>query len=161
MLTKSNRVKARELVLELMEGRQPDIAIQLPYLPPAQPNAGYQGSNLNVIRAKIRQIKAQCRKDVTARLLEAGWVDGTPPFQQAVVLVTFWLPTRGRRDHDNLVAAMKPIFDALHPDEDHPDGVLVDDNLGVIGIPFYDYDVRPGLTRTIIEIWDTSPERLL
>jgi hypothetical protein len=56
---------------------------------------------------------------------------------------------------------MKPIFDALHPDEDHPDGVLVDDNLGVIGIPFYDYDVRPGLTRTIIEIWDTSPERLL
>jgi hypothetical protein len=77
-MIKRKEIRRRDLVLHLVGYRDPDVTIQLPYLPPAQPNAGYQGSNLNVIRAKIRQIKAQCRKDVTARLLESGWVKGAP-----------------------------------------------------------------------------------
>lgn len=151
----------RELVLTLMGGREPVYTIRLPYLPPAQPNASYKGTNPWVMAAIRRKLKERCRQDVTALLLEEGWQKGTPPFKTAEILVTFYLPSRIKRDHDNLVAAMKPIYDALHPDEENPDGVILDDHLGIIGIPLYDWVYRPGLSQTVIEIWDTTPPGLM
>ena len=155
-------MKRREIMMQMM-GREPDQTLRLPYLPPRTLNESYQGSNIHALAAKRRKIKEQCVNDTTALLHESGWRKGTPPMTGAELLVTFILPDRRTHDHDNLIAGMKPIFDALHPDrkEGRLDGLLVDDGLAVIGIPLYDYEIRPGVRETVIEVWDTTPERLM
>ena len=86
--------------------------------------------------------------------LPEGW-----PMRLATVQVEFrfpgrvWRPEIGeggkmRRDADNYTPRMKPVFDALVAH-----GVLIDDNIDVIGWPHYShmYTTPKGITITIIE----------
>lgn len=155
-------MRKRDIVVQIIGGRDPDWRIEVPYLPPSQPNQIHAGTNVHAMRAVRAKHKRQAIQDVYALLVEQGWTIGPPTIRRAEVAVTFILPTNAKRDHDNLVAGCKPLFDALHPERnrdperDRPTGLLIDDNLGVIGIPWYDYEVRPGVSATLIEIWDTT-----
>lgn len=159
----------RDLFLEhVVDGRSPDWVVELPYLPPRQPNDRYAGSNPHAVAARNRQIQEQCNNDVYVSLNRQGWNRNAPRITRAELFITFVLPNHNQRDHDNLIAGMKPVLDALHPyrhPKDHsksrPDGLLVDDHLGIVGIPWYDHEVRTGVEEIVIEVWDCTPERLV
>lgn len=118
------------------------LTITLPYLPPDSysPNSrvswqekrGKRGDNNRVL------------DDVRMLVWEAKW-DGIT-FPAAHCVVTFHLPTKHKRDHDNLIARAKPIWDALVKLE-----VLADDSIDTIGWPTYRH-IYSKPEQTVIEI---------
>lgn len=118
------------------------LRIELPWLPPASysPNsrAGWQE------KRGPRGDNNKVQDDVRVLVLEAGW-DGEV-FPAARCWATFHLPTRAKRDHDNLVARTVPIWNALVRL-----GVLADDSIAVIGFPQYG-QIYSKPAKTVIEI---------
>jgi len=99
----------------------------LPYLPPEShsPNS----------RAHFRvkgEASRSVRDDIRVLIREAGW--GGERWPAANCWVVFHLPTKHRRDPDNLTARMVPVWNALVRE-----GLLVDDNIDVIGWPVYSH----------------------
>ncbi len=105
-----------------------------------------------------REAREQALNDVGVALNQSGWDHKT--LETAKVTVTFYLPTRGKRDHGGLVERMKPIWDALtvpsylKSGEISKDGygVLRDDDLACIGWPTYSHEYRPRNPGTLIEV---------
>ena len=104
------------------------ITITLPYLPPPE-----FSRNSREFWATLNRVRDRTSDDVKALLLEAGW-QPSQPMSRAQIMVEFVLPNRKRRDHDNLITAMKPCWDALVQHQ-----VIKDDCLSCIGIPTYRY----------------------
>ncbi|NIR13700.1 MAG: hypothetical protein GWN86_07020 [Desulfobacterales bacterium] len=121
------------------------LRIIFPYLPPAS----FSGNDRRGFYARRgKKGDAQVIKnDLIGLLEEAGW--NHKPIQFPEVRVTFVLDGR-RRDHDNMVARMKPIWDGLVSL-----GVLVDDSLRMLGWPEYrDRKKKKGEDmHTILELW--------
>ena len=117
------------------------LTIVLDALPPAElsPNAGKK-QNIH----KINRITQQAQSDTIALVREQ--IPRGTPLEQATVTVTFVVPTRGRRDLDNLIAAAKPYQDGLVKA-----GVIVDDNSGVIKTN-WSIEYQKGRSATIIQV---------
>lgn len=116
------------------------LRIELP-LPPKElsPNAGKK-QNVH----KINRITQKAQSDTIALVREQ--IPRGTPLEHATVRVTFVVPTRGRRDKDNLIAAAKPYQDGLVKA-----GVIVDDSEGVI-TNVWDIVYKKGTKMTIIEV---------
>lgn len=76
-----------------------------------------------------------------------------PPMRRVDIEVEFIVPTKGRRDRDNLISSIKPCTDGIVSA-----GVLVDDSDDVIN------DLRfprprhvPGVTATVYRITELDP----
>ena len=94
----------------------------------------------------LNRVKDQVVSDIAGLLLETGWKPGIP-WTKGHVTVEFVLPDRKRRDHDNLVTSMKPLYDALVTN-----GVLKDDDLDCIGVPIYTWRYEKGVSATEITV---------
>ena len=119
-----------------------NLRIELPYLPPDSYSPNNRGS-----WAEKRGRKGdnnRVSEDVWALVIEAGW-DGEP-LKAARCWMTFHIPTRHKRDPDNMVAKTKPIWDALVKA-----GVLADDTIDVIGWPTYGH-IYSKPAKTVVEI---------
>jgi len=130
------------------------LRIVLDSLPPAEYSSNRsQGSYW--IKKKARD---SALNDVGVALNQAGW--SGPPLEKAHLTITFYLPTKGKRDHSGLVERMKPILDALTVPTYKKDGtiwkngygVLKDDDLDCIGWPTYQHEYRPRQPGTLILI---------
>ena len=140
------------------------LKITLDALPPAAFSANRSNSNFWV-KAKARK---EAHADVGLALLKAGWDSTQMPMEQVLVTVTFYLPTKGKRDHGGLVERMKPIYDALTPPDYYKNGakagelrrdgfaVIQDDDLTCMGWPTYQHEYRPREPGILIEIEDVS-----
>jgi len=119
------------------------LVLWLP-LPPKElsPNAG---KKWNV--HKINRITQKAQSDTIARIFEQQ--SRGEPLTRATVTVTFVVPTRGRRDLDNLIAAAKPFMDALTLA-----GVIKDDDAKTIKMDYRPIEYRKGISETIIEVND-------
>lgn len=81
--------------------------------------------------------------DIHALLLEQGWSSG--PLERAVVRFKYGLPDKRRRDLDNMIAASKPLLDALV-------GVVIqDDRMGSVTLE-HSWFQSPRNPQTIIEV---------
>ncbi len=132
------------------------LRIVLDALPPAEYAA-------NENRGKsfwyLEKARDAALNDIGVALNQAGW-DHSPPLETAHLTITFYLPTKGKRDHGSLVERMKPILDALTEPTFKKDGtiskngysVLKDDDLDCIGFPDYQFEYRPRQPGTIIEV---------
>jgi len=117
------------------------ISFSYPVLPPKE-----FSRNSREHWATLHRVQDQVSSDVYALLLEAGWKPGDP-WEKAEITVTFVLPDRKRRDHDNLVTSMKPLYDSLVTN-----GVLKDDDLDCIGIPTYTWRYEKGVSATEVTV---------
>jgi len=117
------------------------LRLELP-LPPRElsPNAG---KKWNV--HKINRITQKAQSDTIARIREQ--IPRGKPLERATVTITFVVPTRARRDLDNLIAAAKPFQDGLVLA-----GVIADDNTGVIKTEYPGIVYEKGKSMTIIEV---------
>lgn len=113
------------------------ISITIP-LPPVAYSANSR-SHWSQRRGGRASANAQVYAHVLDAVRREGHVTKEPP-RHARVHVLFVLPDMRRRDHDSLIARMKPVFDALvHLN------VLSDDSLDAIGWPEYRHTYgRPG-----------------
>ncbi len=133
------------------------LRIELDSLPPAEYAVNRSGGRSHWFKKKARDAALN---DVGVALNQAGWNRTDPPLEKARLTVTFYLPTRVRRDHGSLVERMKPILDALTMPTYKKDltiqkdgyGVLLDDDLDCIGWPTYQHEYRPRQPGTIIEV---------
>ena len=131
------------------------LRLVLQELPPAEYAVNRSGGRSHWFKDKAR---LEALNAVGVALNEAGWDRKT--LEKAHVTVTFYLPTRGKRDHGSLVERMKPIWDALtvptylKSGEISKDGygVLKDDDLNCIGWPTYQHEYRPRNPGTLIEV---------
>jgi Holliday junction resolvase RusA-like endonuclease len=112
------------------------IRIEYPALPPKEysPNSRVHWRKRSVRGAIVKM-------DVALLVMEAGG-DFNRPFNRATVKIMFGLPDKRRRDLDNLIAASKPILDALP---------LADDNVRQVTVE-YSWFESPRNPRTVIEI---------
>ncbi len=132
------------------------LTIVLDALPPAEYAA-------NESRGKsfwyLEKARDAALNDVGVALNQTGW-DHSSPLETARLRITFYLPTKVKRDHGSLVERMKPILDALtvptykKSGEIHKNGygVLLDDDLDCIGFPDYRFEYRPRQPGTLIEV---------
>jgi Holliday junction resolvase RusA-like endonuclease len=104
------------------------ISFEIPGRPP-----GPNESNRNIVRAVAWRKRREWR-DVAghvARTERRAWEKRHglkwAPLAKAVVEVTFIVPTRARRDWDNLVSTLKPLLDGIVDAE-----LLVDDSIDTI-----------------------------
>ena len=117
------------------------LRLELPLPPPElSPNAG---KKWNV--HKINRITQKAQSDTIAYVREQ--MPRGVPLEQATVTMTFVVPTRGRRDLDNLIAAAKPYKDGLVLA-----GVIVDDDYGHIKSVYPDPVYKKGISMTVIEV---------
>ena len=116
----------------------PLLRIEYPALPPREfsPN-----SRCHWRKKHAAGITAQ--NHVMCLLLVAGWNSGRS-VKQGRVVFRFGLPDKRRRDLDNLIAASKPLLDALP---------LADDNVRQVRLE-YDWFDSPGDAKTIIEVYE-------
>ncbi len=136
------------------------LRIELNELPPAEYSAN---ENRGKSFWSMKGAKADALNSVGVALNLAGW-NHAEPMKQALVTVTFYLPSRIIRDHGSLIERMKPIWDALtvptyyktgakaNTIKKEGYGVLVDDDLNCIGFPTYQYEYRPRQPGMVIEI---------
>ena len=134
------------------------LRIVLDALPPAE-----YAANQSRGRSfwSLKEARDAALNDVGVALNQASW-DRSPPLEEAHLTITFYLPTKGKRDHGSLIERMKPILDALtvptykKSGEIHKNGygVLLDDDLDCIGFPDYRYEYRPRQPGTVIEVRD-------
>ena len=132
------------------------LRIELSALPPAEYAVNRSGGRSHWFKKEARDAALN---DVGVALNLAGW-DRSPPLETAHLTITFYLPTKIKRDHGSLVERMKPILDALtvptykKSGEIHKNGygVLLDDDLDCIGFPDYRYEYRPRQPGTVITI---------
>ena len=117
------------------------LRLELP-LPPKElsPNFG-KSWNRHMI-ARITQ-EAQDQAIVAVR----EQITRGKPLEHATVTVTFVVPTRGRYDKDNFIAAAKPYMDGLVKA-----GVIVDDDANHIKTVYPDPVYQKGIRKTIIEV---------
>jgi len=117
------------------------LRIELP-LPPKElsPNGG---KKWNV--HKINRITQKAQSDTIALVREQ--MSRGVPLEQATVTVTFVVPTRARRDLDNLISAAKPYLDGIVKA-----GVIVDDNWQAIEEVYPPVVYEKGKSMTIIEV---------
>ena len=127
------------------------VRFELPYLPPKE-YATNSNSHWSAQRDKKTGARQQVQGDVDMLLLESGWRPGQM-LQNPRFTVTFFLPTKAKRDHDGLVQRMKPIYDSLTES-----GVILDDNLDVIDWPQYRHNYRKGQPGTLVEIREAATE---
>lgn len=92
------------------------LMLRLPYLPPSEWNP-----NSRTHWRKREQVKVVVQDEIIALVREQNW--DQPPLQMANVKLTWTFPDNRRRDPDNLVAASKPLIDALRKA-----GVIHDDS---------------------------------
>ncbi len=133
------------------------MRIELHALPPAaySANNSTKGTGNYCRKKKARD---EALNTVGVALNEAGWKG--EPLETAKVTVTFYFPTKGKRDHGSFIERMKPIWDALTPPtylksgeiSKNGYGVLKDDDLDCIGWPTYQHEYRPRKPGTVIEI---------
>jgi Holliday junction resolvase RusA-like endonuclease len=82
------------------------ITIRLPYLPPSEWNP-----NTKTHWRRRETVKVAVQDEIIVLVREQDW--NQPPLPMANVKLTWTFPDNRRRDPDNLVAASKPIIDAL------------------------------------------------
>lgn len=111
------------------------VTIIIPGRPPT-PNA--RPANHFAARNESNRWKADAAM-IARAALPSGWV----PLERALVNILFCLPTRQRRDMDNLIASTKPLTDGLVEA-----GVLVDDSIFVIRGMTFDWVITPRLAST-------------
>jgi len=80
-------------------------------------------------------------------MLEQGW--GMNPWKRAVVRFQYGLPDKRRRDLDNLIAASKPLLDAL------VGRVIRDDSVGAVELEYSTFS-SPKNPVTVIEVSDAN-----
>ena len=135
------------------------ITITLPYLPPAS-YSNNSRAHWTARRGGRDADNHSVSDDVILAVRGLEWHGEV--LQKAVIQVTFGLPDRRRYDGDNLIARMKPVFDALCPLKQvgkFPNlrmtggaGVIQDDALEVIGWPEYSHYYSPKQPSTTIRI---------
>ena len=119
------------------------ISIELPYLPPKE-----FSRNSRVHSTALHRVKDQVYDDILITLLESGFKKDVQPLDTATVTFTFYIPDKRNRDADNLITSAKPMLDGLVRA-----GVIADDNLVTIGVPVYQWEMRPRKpgTRIVVE----------
>ncbi len=117
------------------------LIITLPGLPPAS----YSPNSRVPYWARSKD-SHDLLDDLRILLIEAGWDHKRIPMPRA--RVTFHLDKR-RRDHDNLIPRLKPVWDNLVRA-----GVIEDDSLRVLGWPEYRHEY--GKPKTVIELWSAK-----
>lgn len=115
------------------------VTIMIPGRPPT-PNA--RPGNVFAQRTQSNRWKVDAAW-VAKAVLPLDWV----PLERANVRVVFGIPTRARRDMDNLIASTKPLTDGLVEA-----GVMVDDSIFVIASMTFDWELTPGLASTTYEV---------
>ena len=121
------------------------LTITLNQLPPAEYGANKSRGAAWGRQFRVSHGKRGAAEQIKALVLEQGWQE--EPLEKAVLLVTFHLPDRRKRDHGALVERFRPWLDGLVAA-----GVLTDDNLEVIGWPQYSHCYSPRKPMTIIEV---------
>jgi crossover junction endodeoxyribonuclease RusA len=126
------------------------LGVKLPLPPPAlSPNARLHWRDRAKAAATYRQecriLALQARRDMEARL---GMVFPLTPPVRAVL--TFFLPTRQRRDPDNLLASFKAGLDGCVDA-----GVLADDNAWALDLSL---SVRRGAEGEVLVIFEGRSE---
>ncbi len=116
------------------------LRIELP-LPPKElsPNGG---KKWNV--HKINRITHEAQEHAIAAVREQ--IPFGKPLEQAKVTIVFVVPTKGRYDLDNFIAAAKPYQDGLVKAS-----VITDDCYQVMK-PTYDVEYQRGVRRTVITV---------
>lgn len=121
------------------------LRIRIPSLPPAEYSANKSRGAAWGRQFRVSHGKRGAAAEIHALVIEQGWQG--EPIEKAVVKVTFGLPDRRKRDHSGLIERFKPWLDGLVTA-----GVLVDDNLEVIGWPNYGHCYSPREPYTEIEV---------
>ena len=65
-------------------------------------------------REAARNLRILTMKATNTWRYERGWRNEGLPFQDAEAWVTFIVPDRRKRDSDNFMAGLKPVWDELH-----------------------------------------------
>lgn len=86
--------------------------------------------------------------EVIVLLWEAGW--SGPPMEKVQRKAVFGLPDRRKRDHENLILRMAPVWDAL------VGRVMVDDSLEMAGWPEYGHFYSPQKPMTILWVYEAG-----
>ena len=81
------------------------LKLELGALPPAEYAVNRSSGHSHWFKKEARDAALN---DIGVALNQAGWNRGSP-LEKVHVTVTFYLPTKGRRDHGSLVERMKPI----------------------------------------------------
>lgn len=123
---------------EAAEVTEPLLRIVYPGLPPREfsPNSRVHWSRRHAVGLDVGQ-------DMVILMLEQGW--SMVPLEHAVVRFKIGLPDKRRRDLDNLIAACKPLLDAL------TGRVIKDDRIGAVDVE-YSWFESPKNPQTIIEV---------
>jgi Holliday junction resolvase RusA-like endonuclease len=126
------------------------LVVTIPGRPP-MPNTnakrGWQSAMKH--NAHWKGVAAAAADDAVDRQHAGVWA----PLKRASLHIRFIVPTKARRDLDNLIASIKPLTDGLVAAR-----ILEDDSTDVVSEMLFAWDYQKGITATVYIIRDTSDE---